>query len=95
MSDVPERVDQDDDLNEAVGPDVNIPGPYPTGQAPSSVDTDASASHSSQSEPTKETREAASLGDLTKETSTSTVAGETAGLRSPAVDEEETAKKEE
>lgn len=88
MSDVPERVDQDDDLNEKVGPAVNIPGPYPTGQAPSSDDTDASASRSSQSEPTKGTREAASLGDLTKETSTSTVAGETAGLRSPALDDE-------
>ena len=40
MSDVPERADQDNDLNEEVGPEVNIPGPYPTGQAPSSGDTD-------------------------------------------------------
>jgi len=92
MSDTPERATND--LDEAIGPNVNIPGPYPTGQASSSADTGVSASHSSQPEPTKETREAESLGDLTKETSTSTVAEETAGLRSPALNEGDAAKKE-
>lgn len=86
MSDMPERAEQTTDDLDAIGPEVNIPGPYPSGETPSSAETGASASHSSQSEPTKETREAESLGDLTKETSTSTVAKETAGLRSPAVD---------
>lgn len=43
---------------------------------------------SSGPEPTKETRGAASLGDLTKDVSKETVREETGGLGSPAYDEQ-------
>jgi len=45
-------------------------------------------SSSRQPEPTKKTREADSLGDLSKEVSTSVVAEETGGLGSPLYDDE-------
>lgn len=68
--------------NEPIGPDVAIPGPYPSGQVAGHGDTD-------QPEPTKQTRPADSLGDLTREVSTSTVAEETGGMGSPLYDDEE------
>jgi hypothetical protein len=84
MSSGPEGVVQpSDDMNEAIGPDVDIPGPYPSGRG------DTGESFSSEPEPTKETRGAASLGNLTEEVSTSAVREETGGLGSPLHDEEE------
>jgi len=75
-----------DKMNQAIGPEVNIPGPYPTGEAPTSAETADSASH--EHAQTEVTRDADSLGDLTKDVSTSTVATETGGLGSPIYDEE-------
>lgn len=71
------------DVNDEIVADVNIPGPYPsdrvdyTGEPPSS-----------EPEPTKATRDAGSLGDLTKDTSTSTMRDNTGGLGSPIYDED-------
>lgn len=75
-----EKTEQE--MNQAIGPDVDIPGPYPSGQVSDHRDADKSA-------PTKETREAGSLGDLTREASTSTVAENSGGLGSPMIDGEE------
>jgi hypothetical protein len=84
MSEAPERVgEHGDEVNEeAIGPgDVSVPGPYPSGQVSEHGDTTP--------ETTKTTREAGSLGDLTREVSTSTVADESGGMGSPLYDEEE------
>jgi len=79
MSNAPERGEQMNE--EAIGPDhVSIPGVYPSGQASDHGDARPA--------PTKKTREADSLGDLTKEVSTSTVAEESAGLGSPVYEDE-------
>lgn len=69
------------EMNEAIGPVVEIPGPYPSGQVSDRGDD--------KPVPTKHTREAASLGDLTREVSTSTLAEESGGLGSPLHDDEE------
>lgn len=71
------------EMNEAaIGPDVDVQGPYPSGRV-SSERGDAG-----DPAPTKKTREAESLGDLTREVSTSTVAEESGGMGSPLYDEE-------
>ena len=80
MSDVPEKTEQE--MKEAIGPEVTVPGPYPSGQVTSQEEADKS------SEPTKQTREAGSLGDLTREVSTSTVAEESGGMGSPIYGDE-------
>ncbi len=87
MSSTPERVEHStDELNESIGPDVDIPGPHPTGRAPNSREAAEAGSH--QSEPTTTPRQAASLGDLTEEVSTSEVPEKSGGLGSPIYDEE-------
>jgi hypothetical protein len=73
-------------MNEAIGPDIDIPGAYPSGRVPDPGDTPDPSSQ--QQAPTKETRDTGSLGDLTKDTSTSTVAEESGGLGSPLYDDE-------
>lgn len=70
------------EMNQAIGPDVDIQGAYPSGQVSDRRDADKPA-------PTKETREAGSLGDLTREVSTSTMAENSGGLGSPVPDDEE------
>ena len=88
MSSMPDKTEQPtNDTNDAIGPDVDIPGPYPTGHGDPTGEP-----LSSEPEPTKTTRVAGSLGDLTKEVSTSTMREETGGLGSPIYDEENTAK---
>jgi hypothetical protein len=47
---------------------------------------------SSEPEPTKATRDAGSLGDLTEDVSTSTMSENTGGMGSPIYDEESAAK---
>lgn len=69
------------EMNEAIGPDVEIPGPYPSGQVSDHGDADKPA-------PTTQSRESASLGDLTEEVSTSTVAEESGGMGSSIYDDE-------
>jgi len=87
MSSMPDRAEQStNDINEAIGPDVDIPGPYPTGQG-----DPAGEPLSPGPEPTKATRDSGSLGNLTEETSTSTMREETGGLGSPVYDNESTA----
>jgi hypothetical protein len=76
VSSVPDKATTED-MNEAIGPDVTIPGPYPSGRVSDSGDADP------QSEPTETTRGEQSLGDLTKEVSTSKVAQETGGMGAP------------
>ena len=73
-------------MNEAIGPDIDLPGAYPSGQAPGPGETPDPSSQ--QQVPTKETRDTGSLGDLTKDTSTSTIAEESGGLGSPLYDDE-------
>lgn len=83
MGNAPDKAEQlNEEVNEeAIGPDnVSIPGVYPSGQV--SEHGDAA------SEPTKDTRDADSLGDLTKEVSTSTVAEESGGMGSPSYGDE-------
>jgi hypothetical protein len=84
MSSMPDKTEQPTNENEAIVADVDIPGPYPTGRGDLT-----GKPPSSEPEPTKETREAGSLGDLTKEASTSTMREETGGLGSPIYDEGE------
>ena len=80
------RAEQLKTNEEAIGPDdVSIPGPYPSGRVSEHGDADP--------EPTKKTRNADSLGDLTREVSTSTVAEESGGMGSPLYDDEEGKKK--
>lgn len=75
-------------MDEAIVADVHIPGPY------SSDRGDATGESSSPgSEPTKETRDAGSLGDLTENVSKETTRDETGGLGSPAYDDQKSAGK--
>jgi hypothetical protein len=71
---------------ESISADVRVPGPYPSG----SPDTSAS---SSDPEPSKEARDADSLGDLTEDVGTSKMREETGGLGSPVYDDEKRADK--
>jgi hypothetical protein len=77
MGSIPDKATTED-MNEAIGPDVTIPGPYSSGRVSDSGD--AGEPESPQSEPTKTTRGEGSLGDLTKEVSTSKAAQETGGV---------------
>ena len=88
MSSTPERAEHSiDKLDEAIGPDVEIPAVYPTGSAPNS--TEAAEADSHPSEPTTTPSEGASLGDLTKDVSTSGVPQESGGMGIPQYDDEE------
>jgi len=88
MSSMPDRAEQPtDDMNDAIGPDVDVPGPYPTPRGDPTGE-----SLSSEPEPTKATRDAGSLGDLTEGISTSTMRENTGGLGSPLYDEESATK---
>jgi hypothetical protein len=88
MNSMSDRVEQaTDDMNDAIGPDVHIPGPYPSGRGDPTGEP-----LSPEPDPTKETRSAGSLGNLTEEISTSTVREETGGLGSPIYDDEHTDK---
>lgn len=87
MGGVPDKAEQPTNENDAIIADVNIPGPYPTGRG-----DPTGQPLSSEPEPTKETRSAGSLGDLTEQASPSTVREETGGLGSPIYDEEKTTK---
>jgi hypothetical protein len=73
-------------MNQAIGPEVRVPGPYPSTEAPSSAET-ANAPAQEQAR-TEVTRDADSLGDLNREQSMSTVAEESGGLGSPVLEEE-------
>jgi len=87
MSNAPDQTEQSrDEMNQAVGPEVSIPGPYPSVDAPTSAET-ANAPSPQQAQ-TQVTRDTGSLGDLAKEQSTSTVAAESGGLGSPLFDDE-------
>jgi hypothetical protein len=88
MTSTPDRTEHAaDELNEAVGPDVTIPGPHPTGSAPTT--TEAAESDSHPSEPAEAPRSGKSLGDLTQEVSTSAVPDESGGLGSAIYDDED------
>ena len=87
MSSIPDKAEQPTNENDAIVADVNIPGPYPTGRGDPTGEP-----LSSTPEPTKETRDAGSLGDLTAEASPSTMREETGGLGSPRYDEESASK---
>jgi hypothetical protein len=71
------------DMNDAIVADVHVPGPYPSGQGDPTGEP-----LSPESEPTRDTQKAGSLGNLTEETSTSTTREETGGLGSPIYDED-------
>jgi hypothetical protein len=87
MSKAPDRTEQSrDDMNQAIGPEVSIPGPYPTGEAPTSAETANTPSQPPAH--TQVSQDVGSLGDLTKEQSTSTVAEESGGLGSPLYEDE-------
>jgi len=79
---MPEMTEPTEDMNAAIGPDIDIPGPYPSAHGNPARESDPS-----EQEPRKGTREAGSLGKLTKQTSTSTMREETGGLGSPIYDE--------
>jgi hypothetical protein len=88
MTSTPDRTEHAaDELNQAIGPDVTIPGPFPTGSAPTSKE--AAESDSPQSEPAEAPRSGGSLGDLTKEVSSSAVPDESGGLGSAIYDDED------
>jgi hypothetical protein len=88
MSGMSDKVKQPtSEMNEAIGPDVHIPGPYPSGRGDPTGEP-----LSSEPEPTKTTRGAGSLGDLTEEVSTSTMREETGGLGSPMYDDDRDSK---
>lgn len=90
MSSMPDKTEQPtDDMNAAIGPDVDIPGAYPTPRGDPTGEP-----MSSEPDPTKATRDAGSLGDLTKENSTSTMREGTGGLGSPIYDEESAAEED-
>lgn len=82
----PSNEGEGEGMNDAIASDVHVPGPYPS-------EGDTGESLSSEPEPTKETRDAASLGDLTENVSSETVREETSGLGSPAYDDEQSAGK--
>lgn len=87
MSGVPDSAEQPTNENDAIVADVDIPGPYPTGRG-----DPTGKPMSSEPEPTKATRGADSLGDLTEESSTSTMREETGGLGSPLYGEDRATK---
>lgn len=87
MGSMPDKIEQPTNENDAIVSDVDIPGPYPTGHG-----DPTGKPFSPEPEPTKETRDAGSLGDLTEKVSPSTVREETGGLGSPIYDEEKSAK---
>lgn len=87
MGSMPDKAEEPTNENDAIVADVDIPGPYPTGRG-----DPTGKPFSSEPEPTKETRGAGSLGDLTEQVSTSTAREETGGLGSPIYDEEKSAK---
>jgi hypothetical protein len=67
-----------DELDESIGPDVDVPGPYPTADAPNTREAAEVGSH--QSGPATTPRQADSLGDLTKDVSTSEVPNKSGGM---------------
>ncbi len=86
---MPDKAEQlTNDANEAIGPEVDIPGPYPSGRG----DPTGEPQSPEEPEPTKATRSAGSLGDLTEERGTSAMREETGGLGSPLYEEESAAK---
>lgn len=87
MSSMPDKAEQPTNENEAIVADVDIPGPYPTGRGDPTGEP-----LSAEPEPTKETRDGGSLGNLTEDVSTSTAREETGGLGSPVFDEESATK---
>ncbi len=74
------------EMNDAVVADVHIPGPYP-----SDGGHDTGEPVSSEPEPTKASRSAGSLGDLTDNVSTSTTREDTGGLGTPTYDKDKQA----
>lgn len=87
MSSVPDKAEQPTNEKEAIVADVDIPGPYPSGRGDPTGEP-----LSAEPEPTKATRDAESLGDLSEDVSTSTAREETGGLGSPIYDEKSAAK---
>lgn len=73
------------DMKDGIAADVHVPGPYPSSEG------DPTGEPLSESEPTKATRSAGSLGNLTEETSPSTTRKETGGLGSPTLDDDKQA----
>jgi hypothetical protein len=63
--------------------DVHVPGPYPSGRGDPTGEP-----LSPETTPAETTRTGGSLGDLTKDVSTSSMREETGGLGSPTFDEE-------
>lgn len=88
MSNMPDKAEQPTNENDAIVAAVDVPGPYPTARG-----NPTGKPLSAEPEPTKETRDTGSLGDLTKDASTSTMREETGGLGS-AIYEEKDATKE-
>lgn len=82
MSSMPDKAEQPTNENDAIVADVDIPGPYPTGRGDPTGEP-----LSPEPEPTKATRGAGSLGNLTEKVSTSTMREETGGLGSPIYEE--------
>jgi hypothetical protein len=74
------------DMKDKIAADVHVPGPYPSDEGDPTGEP-----LSSDSEPTKATRSAGSLGNLTEETSPSTTREETGGLGSPTLDDDKQA----
>jgi hypothetical protein len=83
MSNVPDKTEQPTNENDEIVAPVEVPGPYPTARG-----NPTGKPLSAEPEPTKETRGTGSLGDLTKEASTSAVREETGGLGSTIYEEE-------
>ncbi len=87
MSSTPDDAARPTNEKEGIAADVDIPGPYPTGQGDPTGEP-----LTAEPEPTKASRDAASLGDLTEEVSAGTVREETGGLGSPIYDEKSATK---
>lgn len=84
----PSNEEKEEGMDDAIAADVHIPGAYPSDRG------DATGEPlSSGPEPTKETRNTGSLGDLTENVSQERVREETGGLGSPSYDDEKTAGK--
>jgi len=88
MSSTPDRAEPTNETNDAIGPEVDVPGPYPTGRGDPTGEP-----LSSEQEPTKATRGAGSLGGLTEEKGTSKTREDTGGLGSPIYEDESATKK--
>jgi hypothetical protein len=71
------------DGTKEIAADVNVPGPYPSGQG-----DPTGKPLSPETEPTEASRTGGSLGNLTEDTSTSSAREETGGLGSPLSDDE-------